>query len=172
LVEQGWDDGRFLTEETSEAIPVIMAVFALIETDELDRAAALTEAMLADAQACGSVAGFLVASGRRGWIALRRGELADAEADTRAALELATEENLGMSIALHAGCLGLTLLERGDLEQAVGVVEGVTSLRPSWRHHSDLYLRRRAAGCTWPAGNAYRPSPSCATAVTTPPAFR
>ncbi|HYZ37969.1 MAG TPA: LuxR C-terminal-related transcriptional regulator [Pseudonocardiaceae bacterium] len=132
LVEQGWDNGRFLTEETSEAIPAIMAVFALIETDELDRAAEVTEAMLADAQARGSVAGFLVASGRRGWVALRRGELADAEADTRAALELstelelATEYNVGISVALHAGCLGLALLERGDLEQAAAVVEGVT----------------------------------------------
>jgi DNA-binding CsgD family transcriptional regulator len=129
LVEQGWDDGRLLSEQTSEAVPASMAVYALVETDALDRAAALTEAMLADAQARGSVAGFLVASGRRGWIALRRGELADAEADTRAALELArrrhAQQHLGISVALHAGCLGLTLLERGNLEQAAAVVDGV-----------------------------------------------
>jgi DNA-binding CsgD family transcriptional regulator len=126
LVEHGWDNGRFLTEETPEAIPAVMAVFALVETDELDRAAALTEAILADAQARGSVVGFLLATGFRGWVALRRGELADAEADTRAALELATEHHAGTSVALFAGCLGLTLLERGDLEQAAAVVEGVT----------------------------------------------
>ncbi|MGB6162647.1 MAG: AAA family ATPase [Pseudonocardiaceae bacterium] len=89
LVERGWDDGRFLAEETSEAVPAIMAIFALIQIDELNRAHALAEAMLADAQARGSVLGFMGAIGRRGWVALRRGELAEAEADTRAAFELA-----------------------------------------------------------------------------------
>lgn len=126
LVQRGWDDGRFLAEEPAEAVPVIMAALALIQIDELERAQALTEAMLADAQARGSVLGFLAATGRRGMIALRRGELAEAEADTRAAFELATEHNLPFAVALHAAHLGLTLLERGDLEQAVAVVEGVT----------------------------------------------
>ena len=126
LVERGWDDGRFLAEETSEAVPAIMAVLALIQIDELNRAHALAEAMLADAQARGSVLGFMGAIGRRGWVALRRGELAEAEADTRAAFELATEHNLTTSIPLHAAYLGLTLLERGNLVQAAAVVEGVT----------------------------------------------
>jgi len=126
LVERGWDDGRFLAEETAEAVPAIMAVFALVQIDELNRAYALAEAMVADAQARGSVAGFIGATGRRGWVALRRGELAEAEADTRAAFELATEHNLTVSVTLHAAYLGLTLLERGDLVQAAAVVEGVT----------------------------------------------
>ncbi|MGH3523021.1 MAG: hypothetical protein ACRDU4_09360, partial [Mycobacterium sp.] len=128
LVERGWDDGRFLAEETSEAVPVIMAVLALVQIDELDRAQALAEAVLADAQARGSVLGFLSATGRRGWIALRRGELAEAEADTRAAFEGATEHKLAMGLPLNAACLGLTLLERGDLDQAAAAVEGVTLL--------------------------------------------
>jgi hypothetical protein len=46
---------------------------------------------------------------------LRRGELADAEADIRAAFELATKHNLTLSVALHTAYLGLTLLERGNL---------------------------------------------------------
>ncbi|MGH3764150.1 MAG: helix-turn-helix transcriptional regulator [Pseudonocardiaceae bacterium] len=126
LVERGWDNGRFLIEETSEALPVIMAGWALVHIDELDRAQVLAEAMLADAQAHGSVAGFLSATGRRGWVALRRGELAEAEADTRAGFELATEHNLPFNVAIHAATLGLTLLERGDLGQAAAVVDGVT----------------------------------------------
>jgi DNA-binding CsgD family transcriptional regulator len=125
LVERGWDDGRFLAEETSEALPVVMAVLALVQSDELDGAAALAEAVLADAQVRGSVIGFLAAIGRRGWVALRRGELAEAEADTRAALELATEHHLTFSVAFHSALLGLTLLERGDLDQAAAVVESV-----------------------------------------------
>jgi DNA-binding NarL/FixJ family response regulator len=126
LVECGWDDGRFLAEETSEAMPLIMAVIALVHIDELHRAHALSEAMLADAQARGSVVGFVAATGRRGMVALRRGELADAEADIRAAFELVTEHNLTLSVALYAAYLGLTLLERGDLDQAAAVVESVT----------------------------------------------
>lgn len=117
---------RFLAKETSEAVPAIMAVLALVHIDELNHAHALSEAMLADAQTRGSVLGFMGATGRRGMIALRRGELAEAEADTRAAFDLATEHNLTISIPLHAAYLGLTLLERGDLEQAAAVVEGVT----------------------------------------------
>jgi DNA-binding NarL/FixJ family response regulator len=125
LIERGLDDGRFLAEETSEALPAVLAVYAFIITDQLDRAHTLAEAMLADAQARGSVAGFQAATSRRGLIALRRGALAEAEADTRAALELVTEHNLILAIPLHAATLGLILLERGQLDQAAAVVEGV-----------------------------------------------
>jgi DNA-binding CsgD family transcriptional regulator len=126
LVERGWDEGQFLAEETSDPLPAILAVLALTFIDELDRAQALTEAMLEDAQARGSVGAFQFATGRRGLVALRRGALAEAEADTRAALELVTEHNLTLGVPLHAASLGLTLLERGELDQAAAVVEGVT----------------------------------------------
>jgi DNA-binding CsgD family transcriptional regulator len=125
LVDRGWDDGRFLAEETCEALPARLAVWALVHIDELDRAHELTEEMLVNAQARGSVAGFQAATGRRGMVALRRGELAEAEADTRAAFELAIEHNLTLSVPLQAASLGLTLLERGKLDQAAAVVEGV-----------------------------------------------
>ncbi|MDT7713965.1 MAG: hypothetical protein QOG46_2912 [Pseudonocardiales bacterium] len=130
LVERGWDQGRFLAEETSEAPPVIMAVWGLIFADELVGAHALAEAMLADARARGSVAAIEAAIGRRGIVALRRGALAEAEADTRAALELAAEHGMTLSAQLQASYLGLTLLQRGKLDQAAAVVEGIT-LDPS-----------------------------------------
>jgi DNA-binding CsgD family transcriptional regulator len=126
LVKRGWDDGRFLAEEACESLPARLAVWALVHIDELDYADALTGTMLANAQARGSVAGFQGALGRRGMVALRRGKLAEAEADTRAAFELATEHNLTLSVPLQASSLGLTLLERGKLDQAAAVVEGVT----------------------------------------------
>jgi len=125
LVECGWDNGRFLAEETCEAPPAMNAVWALIYIDELDRAHALAEAMLADARARGSVVGFQFATGRRGVIALRRGALAEAEADTRAAFEQATDHNLSLSVPIQAASLGLTLLERGQPDQASTVIEGV-----------------------------------------------
>jgi DNA-binding CsgD family transcriptional regulator len=126
LIERGLDNDRFLAEETCEALPVILGVWALLIADELDRAHALTEAMLADARTRGSMAGFVAATGRRGTVALRRGMLAEAEADTRAALELATEHNLTWPLPFHAAHLALTLLERGQLDQAAAAVGDVT----------------------------------------------
>ncbi|HTD79136.1 MAG TPA: hypothetical protein VK898_15965, partial [Chloroflexota bacterium] len=125
LVRRGLDDGRFIAEETFEALPAILAVYALVFVDELARANDLTEAMVADARARGSVLGYLAASGLRGWVALRRGALAEAEADTAAALELAIEHHLAFSIPFIAAYLSLTLLERGEIEQAAAVVEAV-----------------------------------------------
>ena len=125
LVEQGWDDRRFLAAETSDAVSARLGISALVYTDELSRAHKLTEAMLADAQARGSVLGFATVSGLRGLIALRRGALADAEADTRASLELAMEHHLPPAISNQAATLGEALLERGKHDQAADVVEGV-----------------------------------------------
>jgi DNA-binding CsgD family transcriptional regulator len=124
LVERGWDHGRFLADETCETIPALMAVIALNFVDELDRVLVLVEAMLADAQARGSVIG-LASVARRGLVALRRGALAEAEADTYAAVELATEHNLTLTVPVYASYLALTLLERGKLDQAADVVEGI-----------------------------------------------
>jgi DNA-binding CsgD family transcriptional regulator len=125
LVERGLDGGRFVTEETGEAVPAMLAVFALIAIDELDRAAALVETILADSRARGSVVGCQSAYGRRAMLALRRGQLAEAEAEARAGLELATEYHLALSIPLQSATLGCTLLERGELDQASAAVEGV-----------------------------------------------
>jgi len=125
LVERGLDGGRFIVEETGEAVPAMLAFWALMTIDELERAQALVETILADSRARGSVVGCTFAYGRRGLLALRRGELAEAEADARAALELSVEYNLALSTPLHRAALSTVLLERGDLHQAAGVVEGV-----------------------------------------------
>ena len=54
LIERGWDDGRFLAEETSEALPGHHGRFRLlVAIDELNRAQVLAEAMLADARRAG-----------------------------------------------------------------------------------------------------------------------
>jgi DNA-binding CsgD family transcriptional regulator len=125
LVQRGLDGGRFVAEQTGEAVPAMLAIWALVVTDDLDGARALIETILADARAHGSVVGFQSASGRRALVAMRCGELAEAEADARASLEMATEYNLTLSIPLHAATLGLVLLERGELDQAAAAVEGV-----------------------------------------------
>jgi DNA-binding CsgD family transcriptional regulator len=144
LVERGWDGGRFLAEETCEALPAIFAGWALIHTDELDRAVGLAEAMRADAQARGSVVGFGSATSRRGVIALRRGALAEAEADLRATWELVTEHNLTHDVPVVAAHLGLTLVERGCCEQAAAVIDAVPLDPAAVAPIAILFLEARA----------------------------
>jgi len=144
LVERGWDDRRFLAEETCEAVPTIAAVVALTCVDELDDAQALAEAMLVDAQARGSVLGLASGASRRGLVELRRGELAEAEADARAAFELVTGHHLPVAVATTAACLALTLLERGELDQAAAVVKEI-ALGPLvvWPFYAAVFLEAR-----------------------------
>jgi DNA-binding CsgD family transcriptional regulator len=130
LVERGLDDGRLLAEETSDAQAATQAVFGLIVVDELKRAQTLIQALLADAQIRGSVTGSMIFTLIRGWIALRRGELAEAEADTRAAYELAAEYDVTAIGAINAANLGMTLLERGKREEEAAAVVDSVPLTP------------------------------------------
>ena len=105
---------------------------------------------------------------RRGVIALRRGALAEAEADTRAALEALIKHNLTLAAPLSAAAVGLTLLERGKLDEAAAVVESVPLPLPTGSHLLGLPCWRRGVGCAWPAGNARRPSRIYVTAANSP----
>jgi DNA-binding CsgD family transcriptional regulator len=148
LIERGLDDGRFLALETADAIEAVHAAFVLVLIDRLDDALALTEQMLADAAARGSVLGFLAGSTFRSLTHLRRGALADAEADAFATLELARELQLQFTIPFIAGYLALTLNERGRTDIAAellatiplppplaGTPAGITLLEARGRVH-------------------------------------
>jgi ATP/maltotriose-dependent transcriptional regulator MalT len=79
--------------------------------------------MVADARKRGSVMGYATASAWRGAVALRRGLIAPAEADARAAVELIIAHGLHF-IAPHTySFLGEALLEQGELEQAAALLE-------------------------------------------------
>ena len=148
LIERGLDGGRFLEHETADAIEAVHGAFALVLIDRLEQALALTDAMLADAAARGSVLGFLAGATFRTLAQLRGGALAQAEADALGALELAREQGLHFTIPFIAGYLVLTLLERGRSEQAAellaqlplppalaGTPAGITLLEARGRVH-------------------------------------
>jgi DNA-binding NarL/FixJ family response regulator len=78
-------------------------------------------------------------------VALRRGALAEAEAEFRAVLELITGHNLTLGVLLHTACLGVTLLERGKPDQAAAVVESVV-LTPALMELSPVSLFLEARG--------------------------
>jgi DNA-binding CsgD family transcriptional regulator len=148
LIEAGLDGGRFLEHETADAIEAVHGAFALVLLDDLEGALALTDAMLADAAARGSVLGFLAGSTFRTLAHLRGGSLPEAEADAFGALELAREQQLHFTVPFIAAYLALTLLERGRLEAAAellapiplppalaGTPAGITLLEARGRMH-------------------------------------
>jgi DNA-binding CsgD family transcriptional regulator len=147
LVERALDQGRLIESESAEAIEITWAARALTFIDELDRADCLLEEMVADSRKRGSVMGYATASAWRAAIALRRGLIAPAEADARSAVELATAHGLHF-IAPHAySFLGEALIERGELEQAAGLLAGADlgpmhGSRPEARF---LHTRARAS---------------------------
>src|SRR5207247_3735004 len=118
LVKQGLDEGRLVESESAEAIEVTWAVRALTFIDELERAEGVVDAMIIDARERGSVTGYVFATAWRASIALRRGLVAAAEPDARAAVELATEHGLHF-IAPHAHAfLAEALIEEGAPEES------------------------------------------------------
>jgi DNA-binding CsgD family transcriptional regulator len=122
LVRRGLDGDRFLEREGSDAIEAVHGAFALVLIDDIEGALAHTDAMLADAARRGSVLGFLAGASFRALANLRRGALVEAEADAAPALELAMEQGLTFTIPFTAAYLALTLLERGHLAQAAGLL--------------------------------------------------
>jgi ATP/maltotriose-dependent transcriptional regulator MalT len=123
LVERGLDHGRLIESESAEAIEITWAARALTFIDELDRADRLLDEMVADARERGSVMGYATAAAWRAAVALRRGLIAPAEADARAAVELIIAHGLHF-IAPHTySYLGEALIEQGELEQAAALLE-------------------------------------------------
>ena len=123
LCERALDQGRLIESESGEALEITWAARALTFIDELDPADRLVEDMIADSRKRGSVMGYAAASAWRASIALRRGLIATAEADARAAIELATAHGLHF-IAPHTySFLGEALIEQGELQEAATLLE-------------------------------------------------
>lgn len=125
LVDRGLDNGRLLEVETSDSIAVAVAVNALVFVDELELADQLALAMLEDARRRGLVVGFIAGSAHRGLVALRKGALRRAEAESRAALEAAQQHELMFTIPFSLSYLGAAMLERGSAEEAAAMLEQV-----------------------------------------------
>jgi DNA-binding CsgD family transcriptional regulator len=123
LCERALDQGRLIESESGEALEITWAARALTFIDELDPADHLIEDMIADSRKRGSVMGYAAANAWRASIALRRGLIARAEADARAAIELATAHGLHF-IAPHTySFLGEALIEQGELQEAAMLLE-------------------------------------------------
>jgi DNA-binding CsgD family transcriptional regulator len=125
-IEQALLGGRLATEHESDVVgPFFTLVRGLLATDALDLAQSCLEQTLADAQSRASIPpqGYLIA--HRGWLSLRRGAVAQAEADARTAYELLTAHGIQQGARRFA----LTpliegLIEGGEVEAAERALSG------------------------------------------------
>ena len=92
LADHGLDDGRSLTAET-DGLPLPFAMRLLGWIDELDRADRVHQSLLAAARE-GSIVAFAIAAVGAASTAMRRGQLAVAEAEGRTATALSVQHDL------------------------------------------------------------------------------
>src|SRR5262249_58926818 len=90
----------------------------LLATDALQLADACLRQALAEARARASIPAVAFVIAHRGWVSMRRGAVAQGEADARTALELLTSHDIWLGTELALGVLIGALIERGKLHAA------------------------------------------------------
>ena len=118
LVDRGLDGGRFVARQTASSPIVGYATAVLVLADEIERAEALIADIRADARARGSIEAHLAALTWGSLLALRRGDLPQAESDARTTLELANRHEVLWTRIWSTAFLVHALVERGELEEA------------------------------------------------------
>jgi DNA-binding CsgD family transcriptional regulator len=118
LAARALGGGALLADEGSESPTYYYAAWALALCDRLVEATEALDAAIADARAHGSGLGFGLASCFRSNVCYRRGLVADAEADARHALAVASHDGLEASLPLAIAFLIDALIERGELNEA------------------------------------------------------
>jgi DNA-binding CsgD family transcriptional regulator len=113
LAERALGNGRLLSEQTADSLAFYHAVWVLILADRFVPAEAALDDAIADARARGSAVGFAIASAVHSQLDLRRGAVADAEAQARSSIEA-----LGTPLPIALAFLVRALIARGDLEAA------------------------------------------------------
>jgi len=116
-------DGQLVREYGPESPALSMAVIALWMAEDLTTARATLDAALAQAQAAGSVLGFVLLSCWRAHVAWRTGDLALAEADASGALDVARDLGLPPAVTYATAALGDALLDRGDVDGAAALLD-------------------------------------------------
>ena len=94
------------------------STFTLLWTERYGQVGPLLDASIAQARATGDSSALAVGLANRGWLALQRGDLSAAEADTRTALAATELPAPPMYRVLNGGVLLKALVEQGELDAA------------------------------------------------------
>jgi ATP/maltotriose-dependent transcriptional regulator MalT len=95
----------------------------LVVADRFDAAADAYERALSHARTHHSISAFALGMAFRGGLALYRGQLAEAEEDTRAAVDAARTHGVGAALPFALTYLALVLLEQGELGEAAATLD-------------------------------------------------
>jgi DNA-binding CsgD family transcriptional regulator len=129
--------GGLLAEQSADSIPVLQAIWTLIVAERHDVAGRFVEAAVADARRRGSPFGFAMSSAMRAELQFRRGEVRDAEADARAAMDIRFGP---MPLPNAMAWLVMSLLEQGEVDAASALYDDFGLQGPIPEHIATIVL--------------------------------
>ncbi len=112
-IEHALAGGGLFGQQPDVVGPFYALVIGLLATDALDLALSCIERALLEARARGSIPALAFLIAHRGWFYLRGGEIALAEADARAALDLMKAHDIRLGHGFALALLLEALIERG-----------------------------------------------------------
>jgi DNA-binding CsgD family transcriptional regulator len=124
LANDALANGELLASVGAESAVAHLPSLALAFVEQFDLALAAADATFADARRRGSPLGFVNASCFRSHLYYRTGQLREAEADARAALEMTIELPRGLTLLVTRAFYADVLLEQGQAEAALEAVAG------------------------------------------------
>ena len=145
LLDHALDQGRLVARVDSDPLMAAQAIFAPVFLDELERAEAIADQLLALSRSRGSVIGLVIATSVRAAAYARRGELVDAETEVRAVIEIAVEHGMTFAVpsALYFGADAL--IERPELAD-VAALTGTIALAPDFARTASGAILREVRG--------------------------
>jgi DNA-binding CsgD family transcriptional regulator len=123
LVEEGLRDWQLFSEHDAGGWASAQALNALTLLDSDERALEAIDELASRALRAGALIGTLTAMGYRGWISVRRGDLATAEAEMRTCMEVSIQNGMSLLVATGMSFLSDAMLERPSLGDLAAMVE-------------------------------------------------
>ena len=169
LVLRGLDDGRFLSDEGAGAWALPQGFGALAWIDEAERAARLADDMVANARKTGSRTGFVSGLAHRALAEVRHGNLVEAEADLRNALDGAIDHDLQIPLPVTLWYGADAIIERSELADVAAMVQALevpVGLAPTFTGAVALEVRGRMRLVAGEVANAVADLRACGQTLT------
>jgi hypothetical protein len=125
LLDHALDQGRLIARVDADPLMAAQALFAPVMLDELERAEALADQLLALSRTRGSVMGLVIAASVRSAARARRGDLVGTETDVRTVIELAVEHGVAFAVPSVLYWGADALIERPELADAAALAGGI-----------------------------------------------
>ncbi len=141
LLDHALDLGGLPAGMESDPFIAAQVLFAPVIMDELDRAEALADQLLARSRSRGSAIALVIASSVRAAVCARRGELVGAEAEVRAVTEIAVGRSMAFAVPSVLYFSADALIERPELCDIAALASTVTLSPDYGRTVSGAMLR-------------------------------